>query len=414
MTICFPKPSSTVQLQQRCKLVPAWSLLPEANVAHGQVGCQHILFCYRLLASTIKSLQLAHYTDFDAHTAANCCHGISLLARDWILALNKLEVERVASALEEQIQCLAEMNRKSMPLDHVIKVPISLLGLARLYALKIGSMQTDDYVVRTETERLNQISPISRSFGRRLIAHLQAYVANTVADRYQILLSGYEPFLISGIQSHQWIKYVGSSYLRTDNRGRRYAAAAYSCQVALGYMMQQQAKLAIVNDLFSSQGEYRGRYVRVVQGAKNNGFSIMEQSSDTAHYEPVVVFGGACYSDNISPSTLEQEMDRWAARIDSLVLACDCYYPQFPSVSDDPSFNSSPIRPTEDSLINAFAIHARIAGVSSADPTLWCLSHIYPASLEQVLADGKGQPSLPISHVGSKYRQLRARNVRCA
>jgi len=67
------------------------------------------------------------------------------------------------------------------------------------------------------------------------------------------------------------------------------------------------------------------------------------------------------------------------------MLACDVFYPQFFKVLDDPEFDSNPIIPSEELLRELIDHHATVKGVSSADPSLYCATHIYTASMDQVL-----------------------------
>ena len=80
-----------------------------------------------------------------------------------------------------------------------------------------------------------------------------------------------------------------------------------------------------------------------------------------------------------------------------LALACDTHYPQFPDVADDPNFDSTPIQPSETSLRKIIEEHSRIDGVSAQNPTFYCLSHIYSASLGQAIQvfSGRNLEALP-------------------
>jgi len=83
------------------------------------------------------------------------------------------------------------------------------------------------------------------------------------------------------------------------------------------------------------------------------------------------------------------------------MLACDVFYPQFFKVLDDPEFDSNPIIPSEELLRELIDHHATVKGVSSADPSLYCATHIYTASMDQVLQvlSAENDMALPFSFI---------------
>lgn len=164
----------------------------------------------------------------------------------------------------------------------------------------------------------------------------------------------------------------------------------YSTQASLAYIISSKGKIALVNDIISSSGEFRNRYICIFEGDgydRLKPFSAEEVAGITAldECEPIIVFGGYVLSDTLDAQSLSQLLNSWLDNFPRLMLACDVFYPQFPQVKDDPDFNNSPIIPQEDLLKKLIYTHSMVNGVSATDPSLFCSSHTYPASLGQVL-----------------------------
>jgi hypothetical protein len=71
-------------------------------------------------------------------------------------------------------------------------------------------------------------------------------------------------------------------------------------------------------------------------------------------------------------------------KLSSLILACDLYYPHFPKMLGDSKFNSEKISPKELGLKKKIEEHAKISGVSREDPSLFCLTHIFTCSMNNI------------------------------
>ena len=146
----------------------------------------------------------------------------------------------------------------------------------------------------------------------------------------------------------------------------------------------------MVNDVINSSGEFIDRYICIFQGdgrSKLKPLALEELlllSAENDH-EPVVVFNGYVCSDTLNAEMLSKRLEPWQDDIPQLMLACDIFYPQFPNVKDDPYFDSTPILPSEQNLMDLFISYSKVQEVSSMDPTVFCASHIYPASLGQLL-----------------------------
>ena len=175
-------------------------------------------------------------------------------------------------------------------------------------------------------------------------------------------------------------------YIRSDKRNVHYAPCIFSNQISLTHLASSKAKVALVNDIVDSHGQIKGRYVCLFQGNGKNKLVPIDETLDAVNpHEPVVVFGGYVHSDTLTVEELSVNLAPWLHDFQKLMLACDLFYPQFPTVKDDPNFNSHPIFPKEQGLQDLFNTHSQVKGVSALDPTLYCASHIYPSSVEQIL-----------------------------
>ena len=100
-------------------------------------------------------------------------------------------------------------------------------------------------------------------------------------------------------------------------------------------------------------------------------------------------------------------MRAWEKYLPELVLACDIWYPQFPQVKEDSTFDDSPIKPQERCLLDVLGHWNSVKGVRADEPSLCCLTHIYPASLEEVLKElEQGSSLLPYSFIPTNMRSL--------
>ena len=111
-------------------------------------------------------------------------------------------------------------------------------------------------------------------------------------------------------------------------------------------------------------------------------------------FEPVIVFEGSSYSDNLDIHSFTQIMDDWLTKFPELVLACDVFYPQFPKRLDDPLFDNSPIVPEELDFKKLIQKYSLIEGYSIKNPSIFCLTHVFPASLEELNLATKNNASL--------------------
>lgn len=363
-----------------------------------------IFFC-RTLIETINACLNRNYTLFDAHTTSNCCHGIALIVRNSLLLALQLDLENIRHLSEGKIQEL-EKNTLSVTHSFLDWVPEPLTILSGLYILATVRDIDINRKIRTEARKLRCISPIGVEFCWVLTNAMKKHFSNLVAHSYEQYLERMELSAnINGAPVSLWGEYVKKGLIRKDKRGICYVSCVFSAQLSLAYLISIQAKIAIVNDVIDSAGAFRYRYVRILEGDGYESFRILPSNDANLKLldqdEPLVVFGGYVYSDSLTEEFLSKKIEPWLDHFPRLLLACDMCYPQFPAVRDDPEFDNTPIIPKHDQLRKVCLQHSGIRGVSASDPSLYCSSHIYTASVSQVVeSTKKGEFGLPTCYHG--------------
>jgi hypothetical protein len=345
-----------------------------------------LLLCYRIAVKSLHSCINAEYVDFDAHTTANCCHGMTTLVVRLLSSVSKLNLGYLLNQSEKLLSLVERGNISENSELFDWTLPWQIIHLSQLYVLAFTTEKNADKGRRTIYQKLTQIAPIGKSFCNDIVKNLQHQFANIVAESYANYLPKNEELQISGAPVQIWGRYVRPEFLRQDRRGTRYAPCMFSMQVVLAHLGMSQTKVLLLNDLLSRDGIFKDRYARLLEG-DNERFRVVE-SEEWAYLketEPVAVFAGCSYSDNLTIESLTEQIAPWVKDFSRLVLACDAYYPHFPRVLNDTQFDSSSIIPEEDSLKNLIEDARSVQGVSSEDPSLFCLAHIYPASVKQAL-----------------------------
>ncbi len=362
-------------------------------------------FFYQAVLRAIESCLAGSYTDFDGHTTSNCCHGMALFASNVIRSALQLDLKMLQQEGSRKLQELENCKPAEHPCTWWIPQPI--IHLACLYIL--GLIKDSDPVKggRTVTKKLKTIAPISTSFCNHVAHYLQKQFSNVIANGYALYAQAMDKQMqISGAPLALWAKYIAPDQVRTDRRGVKYASNLFSMQVTLAHLIKSKAKVAIINDILDTTGNLKGRYICLFEGDGHE--SLRPLSSEEIKLlqffhqdEPIVVLGGCAYSDTLDKESLSLQIEPWLNKLPNLMLACDVFYPQFFKVTDDAEFDHSPIAPEEEQLKIIFEEHLKTKGVSAASPSLYCATHIYPASLRQVLKvwNGEDEMALPTSFI---------------
>lgn len=352
------------------------------------ISQEKLVFFYRFLSITIDALLKKKYSEFDAHTTSNCCHGISILIKNLILKSNQLDLKENQKKLIKELNEITASNQSNRKEFYPHWVPEVLIELTSVYLLAFSKEIDPIKGSRTLARKLQEISPASNKFCDKIISLLQKCFSRIVALSYQKYFHELDVVeTIHGVPTEVWGKYVHPNYIRKDKREVLYASCLFSMQISLAYLIQSRAQIALINDLVINNQAVRYRFARIFQGNGVDQFSPLSDSciAQLDQDEPIIVFSGNTHSNGFDKKLLISKMELWIHQFSKLILACDLHYPQFPKVSDDPEFDCNPIIPSETSLMNIFAEYSKIKGVSSFDSSLFCLTHIYPANLEQVV-----------------------------
>lgn len=351
-----------------------------------------ILFCYQALLNTIDSLLTKKYTDFDGHTTSNCCHGMALLSWHLIQMALECDLHVLRQEYEQAIHYLEQHACAKTPLPCTGHAPKALTNLACLYILCLVKEDDPQKGGRTVVKNLKILAPIGGNACREISTTMQRFFSNWIATSYASHLKELDSELqVSGASVELWGKYIGPHFIRTDKRGVKYASNLFSMQVTLAYLSQSKAKVALVNDIRNTNfGCVTERYTCLFEGNGIGGFTPISSKEllelqMTTQDEPIIVLGGCVYSDNLNKESLSLRMQPWLKKLTQLILACDAPYPQFVQIIDDPEFNSEQINPNELELEEIINSHSSVKGVSTEDPSFYCLSHIYSSSVSQFI-----------------------------
>lgn len=362
---------------------------------------EQVLFFYKVIIKAIDALINKKYCEFDGHTTANCCHGMALWVHELLTSLKGIDLQLIKQQGEKKIESLEKFGHQETWL-----IPETLIHLARVHILKIVKKIDPLRGVLTYKANLKTIASVGTRFCNKLVDNIQKHIANFIAHKYVSFLEKLPHQMhMHGVTIGTWGKYINPSYLRTDQRGVKYASSMFSMRVSLAHLIASRSKVAIINDLIDFSGNLKSRYVSVFEGDGSNNLRPLTQRELSMFClqskEPVIIFGGCLYSEEKDENSLILMMNPWLDRITNLLLACDVWYPHFPKVTDDPNFDNTDIQPEEESLQKIIKDHSNIQGVSAKNPSLFCLAHIYVASFKQVLEvlEGKDKDSLPCSFI---------------
>jgi hypothetical protein len=136
---------------------------------------EHSLFFLCILKETLNSLTEGHYTDFDAQTTSNCCHGLSILVRKLILSLQPIQNE-LAAALQLESELTPTL---------LNSLPGELIDLSSLYILTLIIEIDPIRGRRTIPLKLQSKGNLGTSFCEKVVKRLQRTFSTFVAENYQ-------------------------------------------------------------------------------------------------------------------------------------------------------------------------------------------------------------------------------------
>jgi len=349
---------------------------------------QRALF-HKLFIKTIDSLISKRYSEFDAHTTTNCCHGMASFARDLIDSSIQTDLFAILRQALDNSETLEDVLDSSLAERKIEWIPSSLLHLTNMRTLSFVSKMDPDKGRRTEDKRLKLIHPVGTTFSNKLIRNLQRLYSNTIATRYQVLHRRNPHFrTFVGHPLDSWAKYVKVDYLRRDEKNCEYASSLFSTATVLADLIARRRIMVTVRDrvYFSSQNSTK-REIQFFQGdGKTSFYSLSNEDVKILQIyhqnTPVVVFGGYVVDSLIPEENIPTLSEKWTDPIELLLMAHETQYPQFPKGS---KMDSTPITPQEADLREFIDSGMKVRGVSIKDPTLFVPSHIFPASVKEVL-----------------------------
>lgn len=337
-----------------------------------------IEFFFKTITLTLKALINYDYSQFDGHTTANCCHGMST----WVCFL----IEQVRNI---DLDLLAKKIRGFSNKTNLL-LPKELILLARVFIIAVAKKIDSARGVLTDFSRVKLIYKVSTRFATELVKNIQQFESNNVASSYKKYLAQMpSSMVLHSIPVSLWGKYCVAPYVRTDMHGTSYVASMFSMRVVLANLIHNKSIIVVVHDLFDYSYQFQCRNVSFFKGNGIDNFTYLSEDEvlnlQKMPDKPVIVFHGKAFSDALEENQFKKYLDPWINKILDLFLACDIDYPHFPKVRNDISFNYKPIKPDEDIFNAVIDQSANIKGVSLEDSSLYLLAHIYPASIKQVL-----------------------------
>ena len=345
---------------------------------------EHLVVFYLLMLDTIDSCLYERFENFDAQTTTNCCHGLSILAKNLIKLSCTLNLKSMRSKLVEFMNVYSRPNNTCSIQSFIASLPGELLDLLGIRTITYTMEFHPDLGRKTSPLRLKILSNVGTKFCTELTKKLQRKIANLVAESYSFYLSqmpNYE--WLNHTRIYSWGKYVRNPHLRVDKKNVMYASCLFSMQVSIAFLLHTNSMIALVSDIIDCKTKNtHERFVSFL--SKNQVGRLMPISLDDVlpqhELEPIVVFGGFSFVNKQEIPKLLTLLESWSRNFPSLILACDTHYPQFPKVADDNNFCSTPIQPREPGIIKTLEQLKNVQGVSALDSRLFCLSHIFLSS----------------------------------
>jgi len=342
-----------------------------------------------MLILAIKSLQDGKYTDFDALTPTNCCHGMALYVKILISNLKSLDLNHFLDAAQLRFHTLQACTSSHLEYAQW-ELPTALIDLASLYIL--GFIRENDVLkgARTNPKKIKNFGEFSRKFCYKVINKLQRKYANLIAESYNKYVQDIPSYVyINALTIDIWGEYVTKQYLKIDKKNLLYAPCLFSMQIVLGWLIYNQSHVVLLNDIKAVNGELLSQQIEIYRGNGTDGFErvSLEQFSFLPDTESLVVFRGYSIKEDVNSSQINSSIVPFDINLELLILSCDLYYPLFPNVSDDPDFGNSPINLKQEKVLPALRESSKIKGVSVQDPRTFCLTHVVTASKSQLMSE---------------------------
>lgn len=348
-------------------------------------------FFYKALLQALDAYENGHYSDFDAHTTTNCCHGIAVLVRDLITKVQHIDLQNI------RLDTLKYIHN---PIPIPSSLPNAVIDLTSLYVLHKVRHVDSKSRLRTNIHLLKKIEPLGTQFCTTLTHELRRHISNTVADRYALYLEASNSNTqLCGAYISSWGEFVKTQHIRTDKRSIKYASCIYSTQVCLGYAIENKIPIALVCDLIHNNKPY-DQYIQLfisknqqLEPISMESLALLELSD---YAQPALAFGG--YAHCPTKRAYATKIHPWIYQLPSLIMAGDVNYPQFPLVNNDSLFDGSPIFPENEQLQRLLSLHGQISGVCTNNPSLFLSTHNYPVSLRQIFEAQNSKNKLPNSY----------------
>lgn len=366
---------------------------------------QYQFFLHALLRM-IEAYRRGEYTFFDAQTNTTCCHGIAVLASEILYSSVETDFKKVKEKTSIQLISLSASEDFSETKLFILSLAPELVDLVSLYVLFVGSEISKEKGKYTSRSNLKKIFNTSYKFRDKLMKTFQKYFSNVVSGNYNYYLSQIDKEAkISGVLTRDWGKYIQKQYIREDKRGVKYASYVLSMQILLSYLISKKRKVAVFLDQVSFDGTFLDRKYWLFEGDGKDNFihissEVLQTLKPLDFYHPTIVFSGFAIRDDHTKDSLYSELRPWLKNLTSLLLATNVQCPQFPPFPNDSTFDDSPIEPENKNIQDVLQKHKDVEGVSITNPSLFCLSHIFCSSFQEIL---RANVNKNLSYCSSDY-----------
>ena len=380
---------------------PIATIIPGFNAE--TISDLQLRFLWRILRETLDTCVRGDYSFFDGHTASTCCHGVALLALELLKSISSNDAKDYIKFFFPSDSRLAQNNAKT-------EIPNTLILLSRLYILQMAKVPNFSKGYITDLEELKKYG-LSNRFLSRMVKSLQKNIANLVSCRNSLYFEQLPlSTKIHGIPASIWGQYVSKSHTRySPSSGISYSSNLFSMRGTMAYLSHKRYLIALIIDVIDENSLPQDRYISIYEGNGHGHFICLFSPtknfplSSLPRNVPVFALGGVAQPSNIDIEDYHLNIHKWENNLLELVLACDIWYPQFPVVSTDSTFDSSPIVPEESSIRSLIDTWSLVDGVQAHNPAICCLTHIYPTSCGEIIDEiQENTLSLPRSFIPHK------------